>query len=151
MIKLIQRIALSVVTMGWAIWYLADTASRSEKAVLLIRPVVFVMFALFLINVYRDYKKWSAESAGKPATFEFATTKEVKTAFLCFGAAAVYILLMSVLGFILSTAFFLAGAFMVLKAKPVPSVIVSVTMTCLLYVTFDILLKMPMPTGFLGF
>lgn len=151
MSKLIKRIALSVVTMAWAIWYLADTASRAPKAVLLIRPVVYIMGVLFLINLVRDYRKWKLEQEGNNEEFEYASSKEIKTALIAFAAVAVYILSMNLLGFIISTVLFLVCSFIALKAKPLPSVLMAIIMTGLLYVVFKILLKMPLPRGFLGF
>ena len=151
MSKLIKRIALSVVTMAWAIWYLADTASRAPKAVLLIRPVVYIMGVLFLINLIRDYRKWKLERDGGEDGSEYASSREIKIALIAFAAVAVYILSMNLLGFIISTVIFLGCSFVVLKAKPVPAILMAVVMTGLLYVVFKVLLKMPLPRGFLGF
>jgi len=151
MSKLIKRIALSVVTMAWAIWYLVDTASRAPKAVLLIRPVVYIMGVLFLINLIRDIRKWKLETKGNNEGFEYATSREIKIALVSFAVVAVYVLSMNFLGFIISTAIFLAGAFIALKAKTIPAVCMATVMTGLLYVVFKILLKMPLPRGFLGF
>ena len=151
MSKLIKRIALSVVTMAWAIWYLVDTASRAPKAVLLIRPVVYIMGVLFLINLVRDIRKWRLETKGDNEGFEYASSREIKIALISVAAVAVYVLSINFLGFIISTVIFLAGAFIALKAKTIPAICMATVMTGLLYVVFKILLKMPLPRGFLGF
>ena len=101
MAKLIQRIALSVITMAWAIWYLVDTATRAPKAVLLIRPVVYVMGVLFVINLVRDYRKWKLEKDGKSEEIEYATSQEIKIALIAFAVVTIYILSMNFLGFVL--------------------------------------------------
>ena len=89
MSKLIKRIALSVVTMAWAIWYLVDTASRAPKAVLLIRPVVYIMGVLFLINLVRDIRKWRLETKGDNEGFEYASSREIKIALISFAAVCI--------------------------------------------------------------
>lgn len=68
------------------------------------------------------------------------------------GILILYALLMSVLGFILSSLLAFAGTAVFLGARRAPTIILSdICVTGVVYVVFRFLLQVPLPAGILGF
>lgn len=162
-IKLIKKLITPTIMMLWALYYFVEIQGKQASAGLFIRPVFWVMLALYVLILWMDVRDWKEQrTQGKTDLSEEekqaleARAKEkradlYRTA-ICIAGALAYVILFPVLGFFISTTLFLFIMFCWLKApNKIAALILAATVAAGMYLLFKVGLKVPLPTGFLGF
>lgn len=164
--KLIKKLVTPTIMMGWALYYFIEIQGKNASAGLFIRPVFWIMLVLYLMILWMDTRDWRGEkrtqaSAAQQATAEEKQAAQAKTAaekadlrrtVICVGSAVAYVFLLPYLGFIISTVLFLFGLFCWLKApNKLIAFVLALAVALGMYALFKIGLKVPLPTGLLGF
>lgn len=149
--------------MGWALYYFVEIQGKQASAGLFIRPVFWVMLVLYILILWMDIRDWREQRRTQEAaeiSEEEARALETKAAEeradlrrtgICIAGAIVYVLLLPVLGFLISTTAFLFAMFCWLKApNKAAAFFLAAAVAAGMYLLFKTGLKVPLPTGFLG-
>lgn len=113
------------------------------------KGIMVVLIALFVWTTVAEIKNWRGSEKGvvdKKHHLQFM--KEWKKPLLSSITFFIYILLISRLGFYVSTFLFLAALFYLLGLRqPITFIINLFLILGISYMLFDVLLKLPLPTG----
>jgi len=165
-IKLIKKLLTPTIMMGWALYYFLEIQGKKFSAGLFIRPVFWIMLALYLVILWMDIRDWREEKHNQAAAISQADEDEklsmqakaaagkadLQRTIVCVSSAVAYVFLLPFLGFLISTIVFLFGLFCWLKAPNKPAAFILAAVVAVgMYALFKIGLKVPLPTGFLGF
>lgn len=162
--KLIKKLITPTLIMIWALYYFVEIQGKQASAGLFIRPVFWVMLALYILILWMDIRDWreqrrtreetevSEEERQAAETKAAAERADLRRTVVCVAGAVAYVVLMPFLGFLISTAAFLFVMFCWLKApNKVAALFLAAAVAAGMYLLFKIGLKVPLPTGFLGF
>lgn len=156
----LKKMILPTIIMGWATVFLLEVLQYPPKNYIIIRPVYFVMLAFFLVNAVLDFmscRKDEKEHSNsnvdasiptKDRIVAFVKSDRIKvpSIFVIFLLAAV---LLNILGFFIVLPVFI---FSILRIAGVTSwktlVILSVIVTVVLYLIFQVGLNVTLPYGF---
>lgn len=160
--SLIKKLAIPGVILVWAAVYFSEVITYSERNQYLIKPVFFVMLALFVVNTFADYWQWR----GQRLTFkphaeggkhqQKKTSQEEKRGYARIGTVLVlmslYVAALPHLGFAISTVLLVLALLKFMRVnKLLPLCLVPSLLALFLYLVFKTFLGIPLPTGFLGF
>lgn len=147
MLNLFQRLITPLLMMGWSITYYMQFSKQKAESQLLIRPVFWIVAVLFAIVCCREIAEWKSKRT--KVSSDKSGYEEVKIVATLIGGPAVYLLLLPYIGFVILTPVFLAIAFIYLKASRKKAIILAFGLTAFVYVTFKVLLNVPLPSGLL--
>jgi hypothetical protein len=124
-----------------------DSRSREVGMAFYPRVVSTIIFLLSLTVIYEAIKKKRPEPADQKPLFAMKDGGFFR-ALIMIGMTLVYLLVLSYLGFLIITPIFLIILMMVYKASSMwKIVLISGVTTLVVYVTFQLFLKIPLPTG----
>lgn len=144
--RLVQQLAPAILMMTWCTYYFVQVSQQKPESQLMIRPVYFVLCVLFALIVLNEIRKARAEGTAEKKK----TAKDFKGMLIFVSGTAVYLFLMPIVGFVITTPIFLLMAFVYLKSSRKMAVVLAVLLTAFVYVAFKVLLGVPLPAGFLG-
>jgi putative tricarboxylic transport membrane protein len=112
------------------------------------RFICICTFALSVILIVRGIRKWHADKEeGEQKEARKLDRAQVQRILILFAVGILYVLLISRLGYLWITPFFIAGTMLCFKEKRVLRIVlVSVLTTGILYFVFRIVFKVPLPT-----
>ena len=154
-----KKMALPTVLMIWATAYFIECQGYNLKSRRLVTWVFFIMLALFIINSITDFfevrRDWVAKSAegnkSFPLDWKALADGPAKRIACIFGILILYVLLLEPVGFVLTT--FVGSAlilFLMEERSWLRLLIISASLTAVLYVAFKTGLRIPLPGGLLG-
>lgn len=164
MARLVKKLFIPTIIFIWAACYYIEILGKKASAGYFIKPVFWIMAVLYVVITVKDTKAWWEERKETADPMEKAAqdagcvnVKKVKDEELarmavCVGGAAVYLLAMPFLGFVITTILLLFGMFCWLKAPSrLGALILAVLVTAGIYALFKIGLKVPLYVGIFGF
>ncbi len=104
--------------------------------------VTTLLLVLSVIQLFKTYRNKEEENEKSP--FDGIEKKQMLFVLI---ASGIYVALISVLGYIGSTALYVAAILIGLKTEKKKSVIISIGFCIFIYVLFKILLQVPLPKG----
>ena len=164
--KLLKKLITPTLIMGWSLYYFIEVSGKKEIAGIFVKPVFWIMAALYVLIVLMDARSCRDEEKAEAQAFASASEeekaeirkkresskKDVQRTLVCIGSAIAYILIQPYLGFVISTVLLLFGLFCWLKApNKVLAFVLAAAVAGGMYALFKIGLKVPLPKGFLGF
>lgn len=159
--KLIKKLTAPTLMMLWALYYFVEIQGKQASAGLFIRPVFWIMLALYILILWMDIRDWREQrekdvrpEEGKQAPEANAAEgkADLHRTVICIAGAVAYVILLPFLGFLISTALFLFIMFCWLKApNKIAAFLLAAAVAAGMYLLFKTGLKVPLPTGFLGF
>lgn len=114
-----------------------------EKAILYPIFVTSLLLFLTIIHLLITYFKKSDEES---TAFK---DLEIKQLFFVLGLSGLYVAMINIVGYITSTLLYVLATLFGLKVKKSVSVAISIGFAIFIYVLFKILLRVPLPKGFL--
>jgi len=132
----------------WACTYFNEIRSQSLQDQMFIRPVFYLLAVLFIVNGVNDFRSFSKSSqvAAKPKDDE--DTKKVIGFILL---VLVYLLLVTYVGFIITSVVFLFSCLLLFGVKSkVLLVFMPLGVSLFLYVLFAVWFGVPLPEGLLN-
>lgn len=155
--SLIKKLGMPFVVLVWSAFYFSEVIQYSERNHYLIKPCFYLMVTLFIVNTVTDLLEWKREQKIKSNTMSNADEsidkhrKGLRLVIILLSMAA-YVFFLPYLGYTVSSLVLLLFILGLMKVnKPMPLVVLPVTMVVLLYSIFKIFLGIPLPTGFIGF
>lgn len=106
---------------------------------------LFVLLAVLFVQEWRAAGKEEEEESTK----EKVKFNDIKLPLIFLGMIAAYAFLLTYIGFIADTFVFLLTGMLILKAKPLWSLLISAGITIALYYAFGVLLMVQLPRGLL--
>lgn len=157
--KYLLKIITPLVMFAFALAYYIEILGKKASAGVFIRPIFWGMAVLFVIILLMDWRdvKESADEEKKEEKAESETenkkiSPDLMRTIICVVGSVVYIFAQKYLGFLISTTIFLFAMFCWLKANnKILTFILAALIAFGMYALFNIGLKVPLPTGFLGF
>lgn len=113
---------------------------------MVILSLFFIMTTIYIINAYRQYRKTKEIEEDLRETFAAFIPRQF---LIVLGLILVYIILVPIIGFYITTAIYLALSLFALKVKPIQIGLTLVFFFLLLYGVFTLFLRVPLPKGFL--
>ncbi len=104
--------------------------------------VTTLLLVLSVIQLFKTYRNKEEENEKSP--FDGIEKKQMLFVLI---ASGIYVALINVLGYIGSTALYVAAILIGLKTEKKKSVIISIGFCIFIYVLFKILLQVPLPKG----
>lgn len=114
-----------------------------SKATLYPLFVTTILLLLTLIHIAITYFKKTDSEAN---VFK---DLELKQLLFVLGASGLYVGLINIIGYVISTIIYIVAVLFGLNVKKSNSVFISVGFSIIVYVVFKILLKVPLPRGFI--
>lgn len=114
-----------------------------SKATLYPLFVTTILLILTLIHIAITYFKKADSEAN---VFK---DLELKQLLFVLGASGLYVGLINIIGYVISTIIYIVAVLFGLNVKKSNSVFISVGFSIIVYVVFKILLKVPLPRGFI--
>ena len=150
LIKYMAKMSMSLLILIIAGTYYMEARKGDPLDQMLIRPVFWMMFILFFIIAYRDWKKVASEEKALPKTFAFLL-KENKISLIFLLIVASLLLIIPVVGFLFASILFLATSMYVCKIRDMTLIAgVSIGLPLLLTAIFKYAFEIPLPSGLLG-
>lgn len=125
-----------------AIFYFL-TSKLPEKATVYPMFVITLLLVLTLIHLAMTFFN-KEDTEENP--FKNIEVKQLLTVLIVSGA---YVFLINILGYLTSTFAYIATLLILLKVKKVNSILISVGFSLIIYVLFKMVLKVPLPRGFI--
>lgn len=129
--------------------YLFATLQLPEKAAfypIFVVSLLIIMDIMFIIETFLKYKKTSAAICEGEKMFK---DFEIKQFFFVLATSLVYIVLINILGFYVTTLIYLLLTLLGLGVKKHHSIIATIGFCIVVYLAFTVFLKVPLPTGFI--
>lgn len=104
--------------------------------------VTTLLLVLSVIQLFKTYRNKEEENEKSP--FDGIEKKQMLFVLI---ASGIYVALINILGYIGSTALYVAAILIGLKTEKKKSVIISIGFCIFIYVLFKILLQVPLPKG----
>lgn len=159
----LKKMALPTVVMIWAFTYFMECQNYKLKSRRMVSIVFFMMLGLFVINGITDFLEVRREIKKNGAIADTQTEKTVKRSFKeimtssgvgrmveIFAILIAYVLLLEPVGFILTT---LVSTILVLlvmgERKWYMLVFMPIALVIILYLIFNVGLRVPLPKGIL--
>lgn len=138
-INLILSIVMLIVS---GFFYIMITQLPSEASLypIFVTTILLVLSLILLIKTY--YQKEDEETT----TFKNIKVKQLLFILIING---IYIFLINVIGYVISTVLYVLAALIGLKVDRKKSVLISCGVCLFVYVLFKVLLKVPLPEGFI--
>ena len=156
--KYLIKIITPLIMFAFALAYYIEILGKKASAGVFIKPIFWgmaVLFVIILLMDWRDIKDAAAEEKNEEAEPETENNKispDLIRTIICVAGSLVYIFSQKYLGFLISTTLFLFAMFCWLKAKnKLLTFVLAAVIAFGMYALFNIGLKVPLPTGFLGF
>ncbi|GEM_PF-609371 len=128
--------------------------------------VLFILLAVLFFQEWTADRKYRRAKTGSPTKADDGRMDEasdeeenddeigfksdrIKMPAIFMGMMAIYTALMNTMGFVLDTVLFLFFGMLIMKARPLPSIMITVLFTAFLYFVFGALLKVQLPAGVL--
>ena len=161
--KFLQKMIIPTAIMIWATWYFFSVSKMKKLDSVLIRPIYFILAALFVVNAISDYieakKETEAEKKSAPENEEKKTFKEILKCFvqssafrivLIFVLIMLYALLLKKVGFIIVNTLFVLGVLLIMGERKVwKLIVIPIVVTAAMYAIFVLGLKILLPKGIL--
>ncbi|MDO4800127.1 MAG: tripartite tricarboxylate transporter TctB family protein [Bacillota bacterium] len=138
-----QDLILSILLICFCGLFYYLTLQLPQAAMIYPLLVISILLVLTLIQLFVTYFNKKSE---KSKAFEKLEWKQMGIVLL---NSFIYIMLINVIGYVVSTLIYVLITLLFLKVSKKLSVMVSVGFVAALYVLFQILLKVPLPKGFL--
>ena len=119
------------------------TSQLPEKATVYPTFVISLLLLLTLIHLAITFFN---KDDSEETTFKNIEVKQLLTVLVVSG---LYVVLINILGYITSTIAYIAALLIMLKIKAVNSILISVGFSVIIYILFKMILKVPLPTGFI--
>lgn len=119
------------------------TSQLPKDAMIYPMFVTSILLLLTLVHLAITYFKKDSEEA------EEFRGLEVKQLLTVLGLSGIYVGLIQVIGYLVTTVLYVVSTLLMLKVDKKVSVSVSVGFSILVYILFKTLLKVPLPTGIL--
>lgn len=149
--SLIAKLMTPILMIAWATYYFAQVSQQNPQSQLLIKPVFYMVCVLFVVITIKEVMVYRNEKAeGTENEHMKKITKGLKEMLILAAGTAMYFSLLKLVGFVILTPLFLFAAFLYLGATKRMAGILAVCLTAFVYVSFKILLAVPLPAGFLG-
>jgi len=145
----LKRISVPALLMAWCVYFIISAGSPSKKGNTFVWAVFVLLLIVFAAELYNEFRRAKAEAKEQTdAPKEKKDNTGLIRSGILFGATVLYVVLMQVLGFMISTFAYLVSMFLFLKAKNKLAVAVaSVALTALMWFAFDHILGVPLPSG----
>lgn len=104
---------------------------------------------LFILLAALFWEEWTKRKKGDRQETESTPKGSFKYPAIFLGLMVIYALILDIVGFIIDTTLFLFVGMMILRAKPIKALIVSILVAIALYYTFGVLLLVQLPKGYL--
>lgn len=114
-----------------------------DKATLYPLFVTSILLFLTLIHLIVTYRNKSREESN---AFKGLYLKQL---FFVLGISGLYIAMINILGYVVSTVLYILISLIVLKTEKVKSIMLSAGTAAFIFILFKILLRVPLPKGFL--
>lgn len=105
--------------------------------------IIFLLAGLTILHLFLTYRKNSQEESKVFDNIVYPQLIFVTV------ASAIYVAIMGIVGYIVSTVIYVAAILIGLKENRVASIIISVVFTLIVYGLFRKILNVPLPKGFL--
>lgn len=159
-IRYLKKMVLPTIVMIWATTYYFECQGYSLKSRRLVSIAFFIMLGLYVINGITDYlevrREYEAQKAEKTAVTAFVDWTAIRQSptmrtVALFAILAVYVLVLDILGFILTTFLCSMGILFIMDERRILRLtIIPVLLVIALYVSFKIGLRIPLPVGVFG-
>lgn len=106
--------------------------------------VTSLLLGLTLIHIFLTYRK--KEDEGESEVFK---NLELKQLLFVVGTSGLYVVMINIIGYITSTFIYVLGVLFGLKVSRKTSILVSIGFSAFIYILFKILLRVPLPKGFI--
>lgn len=106
--------------------------------------VTSLLLGLTLIHIFLTYRK--KEDEGESEVFK---NLELKQLLFVVGTSGLYVVMINIIGYITSTFIYVLGVLFGLKVSRKTSILVSVGFSAFIYILFKVLLRVPLPKGFI--
>ncbi|MFZ7101101.1 MAG: tripartite tricarboxylate transporter TctB family protein [Peptococcaceae bacterium] len=141
-----QKIIVPTIMLLWAIIYFVGIAKNPAKDQMLIKPVFLILVLLYIFNTYKELKKTGSHGYAAAKNEEI---KYVKT-FLLMLLGFIFLLIVELLGFILTTIIFVFLTFKLFEVRQKKVLFIGpVVLSLGLYYLFSYWLGVPLPKGIL--
>ncbi len=128
--------------------YLRQVTDISAQDALLVKPVAFILIGLAAATLILEFRK----ARNRPETFVKPVFRIPLKVVFFIVSCSVYLAVLTRLGFIPSTALFIAAVSWFLGVRKMKTLIgVAVIVPLVLYLLFQVLLEVPLPAGILQF
>ena len=147
-----HRIIVATAILLFAILYLFEIGSlKSVQDKLLVNPIIWIMFLLYPIIIWQDWKEYRKKSSTEEVAPDGESSSRMNRKLLFFILSTfVYLLLMDYVGFIIITILYMPFLMWVLGTTSKKTLIIlPIVFTVLMYILFNNLLGIPMPQGIL--
>lgn len=108
--------------------------------------VITLLFLLSVLHLVLTYRKTEDSDTSKAIKM---TSEQKKRGLLITVASAIYIALLPIIGYIVTTIIYIIGVLFSLDVDKKKAVLISVVFTALVYALFNNLLRVPLPKGLL--
>lgn len=134
---------LDFVLLGVCGMFYYMTSQLTEKAS--VYPT-FVISLLLILTVIHLISTLINKEDNEESAFKGIELKQLLTVIVVSG---VYVFLINILGYVTSTFAYIATLLILLKLKKPNSILISLGFSIVIYVLFKIILKVPLPRGFI--
>jgi hypothetical protein len=133
----------------WACTYFNEIRSQSLQDQMFIRPVFYLLAVLFIVNGVNDFRSFSKGSQVAAKSKDDGDTKKVIGFILL---VLVYLLLVTYVGFIITSVVFLFSCLLLFEVKSkVILIFMPLGVSLFLYLLFAVWFGVPLPEGLLNF
>lgn len=137
------NLILDFTLMGICAVFFFMTSQLPERAATYPTFVISLLLILTLLDLIITLLN---KDNNEESTFTGIELKQLLTVTILSG---IYIFLINILGYVTSTFLYIGTLLMMLKIKKVNSILISVGFSLIIYVLFKMVLKVPLPRGFI--
>lgn len=106
--------------------------------------VTTLLLALTLIHIFTTYRHKDDEEES-----QVFKDLELKQLLFVVGTSGLYVVMINIVGYITSTFIYILGVLFGLKVNKKISILVSIGFSAFIYILFKVLLRVPLPKGFI--
>jgi putative tricarboxylic transport membrane protein len=150
---MIKRYLFAILALVFVIVYWSSAAKLPERAIIFPRFITFLLIPIFIwvfIQSYNEFRKLEKDTAtpeNKKYDMRMGLTK---TKLVITGITVAYVLIMPVVGYVVTTAAYIAGlSFYLGNRKPLSLILFTVIFFAIVYGVFVVWLRINVPQGFL--
>lgn len=136
-------VAFMYIVCGFFFYHAVKLPDDSKTYPYFTIALLFGLTTLYLVQMLVAAKKHGVESGVDEVFKDFQPLQFL----VCLGAVILYMVLMYIFGFYISTVVFMAGVLFFLKVKPIPAIISIAALNLLVYVAFHLFLGVKLPMG----
>ena len=147
--QFIQKTIIPFGILVWACIYFNEIRSQSIEDQMFIRPVFYLLIVLFIVNGINDFRNFKKSSK---AASESKCDENSKNVIGFIMLVLAYLLLVSYVGFIITSVVFLLSCLWLFGIKnKVILAFMPIGVSLFLYVLFAVWFGVPLPEGLLNF